>query len=103
MGYLYISEFANSGNSKSGAQMQLGVQPAVGLQKINYTGDAPVQSQPFAERTYFIRVYCTADCHVSFALDPTATNNHMFLPAGTAEYFGVLFNHRLSVLKHVGH
>ena len=103
MASLYISEFANSGNSKSGAQMQLGVQPAVGLQKIDYTGSSSVQSNEFQVMTFFIRVYATDDCHLAFGVDPTATNNHMFLPGGSVEYFGIRKGDKLAVLRHTGH
>lgn len=103
MAYLYISEFANSGNSKSGAQMQLGVQPAVGLQKVDYSGTVSVQSNVFQPLTFFIRVYATDDCHLAFGASPTATNNHMFLPGGSVEYFGIRPGDRLAVLRHTAH
>lgn len=103
MGFLYVSEFANSANSKSGAQMQMGVQPANTLQKLDFSGGTNLQSNVFSEKTHFIRIYTTVDCHLAFGIDPVATADTMFLPAGTAEYFGILRGHRLAVLRHTGH
>ena len=102
MASLYISEFANSGNSKSGAQMQLGVQPAVGLQKLTFVDSIVTQSEVFTPSTFFIRVYSTDDCHLSFGVNPTATLNDMFLPKGYVEYFSIRPGDRLAVLRHVG-
>jgi hypothetical protein len=53
--------------------------------------------------TFFIRVYATDDCHLAFGVDPTATNNHMFLPGGSVEYFGIRKGDKLAVLRHTGH
>lgn len=100
MAALYISEFMNSGNSKSGAQMQLGVQPAVALQKIDFSGGISVQSNAFNTKTYFVRLYTDADCHLDFGTSPTATVNHMFLPAGSVEYFGIREGDKLAVITH---
>lgn len=37
MASLYITEFQASGNSESGAQLQVGMQPAVAMQKLSST------------------------------------------------------------------
>ena len=37
MASLYITEFQASGNSESGAQLQVGMQPAVAMQKLSFT------------------------------------------------------------------
>lgn len=87
MGNLYITEFAASGNSKSGAQLQVGHQPAVAMQKLPFS--TSTQSTLFDGRTRFVRLHTDADCHIIFGDNPTATTNHMPLPAGSTEYFGV--------------
>lgn len=96
---LYISEFADSGNARSGAQMQMGVQPAIRIQRLDYSGGASLQSELFHENTRFVRIHATTNCHVDFGPDPVATYNHMFAPAGITEYFGVRPGIRLAVLK----
>ena len=88
MASLYLTEFQASGNAESGAQLQVGVQPAVAMQKITFAGS--VQSSEFDERTRFIRLHCDADCHVVFGTNPTATTNHMPMLANSTEYFGVV-------------
>lgn len=96
---LYIAEFADSGNARSGAQMQMGVQPAIRIQRLDYAGGTSLQSEMFHENTRFVRIYPTTACHLDFGPDPEATHNHMFLPAGAVEYFGVRQGIRLAVLK----
>ena len=88
MASLYITEFQASGNAESGAQLQVGVQPAVAMQKVSFT--TSVQSAEFDDRTRFIRLHADADCHVVFGTDPTATTNHMPLLANSTEYFGAI-------------
>ncbi len=88
MASLYLTEFQASGNAESGAQLQVGVQPAVAMQKITFT--TSTQSAVFDERTRFVRLHCDADCHVVFGTDPTATTNHMPMLADSTEYFGVV-------------
>jgi len=57
---LYITEFQASGNAESGAQLQVGVQPAVAMQKLTFT--TSTQSAEFDDRTRFIRP--TVSCPV---------------------------------------
>lgn len=96
---LFISEFADSGNARSGAQMQMGTQPAIRIQRIDYSGGVSVQSIAFHENTRFVRLYVSSDCHVDFGVDPSATHNHMFMPAGTIEYFSVRQGDKLAILS----
>lgn len=55
MASLYITEFQASGNSESGAQLQVGVQPAIAMQKVTFT--TSTQSAEFDERTSFVRLH----------------------------------------------
>ena len=90
MASLYITEFQASGNAESGAQLQVGVQPAVAMQKLTFT--TSTQSAEFDERTRFVRLHTDAGCHIVFGTDPTATTNHMPLLADSTEYFGVVMS-----------
>ena len=58
MASLYITEFQASGNAESGAQLQVGVQPAVAMQKLTFT--TSTQSAEFDDRTRFIRLHTDA-------------------------------------------
>lgn len=51
MASLYITEFQASGNSESGAQLQVGMQPAVAMQKLSFS--TSTQSAEFDDRTLF--------------------------------------------------
>ncbi len=95
---LYLSEFADSGNARSGAQMQMGTQPAIRLQKIPYSGGSSVQSAAFHENTRFVRVCVTSDCHLDFGLDPVATTNHTPMFSNTVEYFSIRPGDKLAVI-----
>lgn len=97
MADLYITEFQASGNSVSGAQLQVGVQPAIAMQKVSFT--TSTQSVEFDPRTVFIRLHPTADCHIIVGTDPTATTNHMPMLADSTEYFGVLAGMKLAVIS----
>lgn len=88
MASLYITEFQASGNSESGAQLQVSMQPAVAMQKLSFS--TSTQSAEFDDRTLFIRLHTDADCHIVFGTNPTATTNHMSMLAGSTEYFGAI-------------
>lgn len=96
MASLYITEFQASGNSKSGAQLQVGHQPAVAMQKLTFS--TSTQSAVFEERTLFVRLHTDADCHVVFGADPTATTNHMPMLADSTEYFSITPSQKLAVI-----
>jgi hypothetical protein len=96
-GFLYITEFADSTNSRSGAELQIGKSPAVQMQKIPI-GSVSQASLPFDKRTKFVRLQTTKPCHVVFGSAPTATTNHMLLSGTEMEYFGVYQGQRLAVV-----
>jgi len=56
---LYITEFQASGNSESGAQLQVGMQPAVAMQKLSFT--TSTQSAEFDDRTKYSQCHGGAD------------------------------------------
>jgi len=95
--YLYITEFEDSANSKSGAQIQVGTHPAVQMQKVPI-GSTSQTSVQFDDRTKFVRLHATAQCHLVFGTNPTATSNHMILQSGQTENFGVSMYQKLAVI-----
>jgi len=96
---LFITEFAASGNSKSGAQIQVGQQPAIAAQVLTFDASASVQSAQFDDRTQFVRLHTDADCHIVFGLNPTTNTNHMPLLQDSTEYFGVTPGLKLAVIQ----
>lgn len=86
MASLYISEYVRAADPP-GANMPVGLEPAVALQKVTYTTAAA--SAAFNSGTRFVRVIADADVWLLFGASPTATVAHMFLPADTEKYVGV--------------
>jgi len=86
MASLYISEYQHIGSVEHDT-IQAPLEPSVATQKIAYTSAAA--SAAFNANTQFIRVIASADVHLLFSANPTATATSMFLPANTVEYFAV--------------
>lgn len=97
MSVLYITEFANSGNSNSGAQLPVGSLPAVAEQAVTFTTSS-VQSAVFNENTKFIRVHADGDAFILSGENPTSTTGSMKLAADSTEYFAIRKGHRLAVI-----
>lgn len=97
MSNLYITEFAASGNSVSGAALPVGFVPPVADQVLVYTTSS-VQSAAFNANTKFIRVHADATCHVLFGDNPTAVLTSMRLLVGGTEYFAVKPGQKLAVI-----
>lgn len=97
MSNLYITEFAASGNSISGAALPVGSMPPVADQAVVYTTSS-VQSAAFDDDTRFIRVHTDATCHVLFGDNPTALTTSMRLLVGSTEYFAVKPGQKLAVI-----
>lgn len=57
-------------------------------QVVTYTVSA--QSTAFNSQTRYIRIICTAKAHYTMSTNPTATANHPWVPADSAEYIGVV-------------
>jgi hypothetical protein len=63
------------------------------------TGAAHELSNAFGGATQIVRLYCTEDVYLAFGPTPEATNQSLFLPAETIEYFGVAPGEKLSALQ----
>lgn len=85
MATLNVTEF------QDGAVLGSKVQAAGVGSKIsqNVTFTTTTQSSAFAETTTLVRVIADAACYVDFGTNPTAAAGDIYLPANTAEYFGV--------------
>ena len=97
MSVLYITEFANSGNSNSGALLPVGTLPAVAVQAVSFTTSS-VQSAVFNENTKFIRVHTDGNAFILSGENPTSTTGKLKIAANSTEYFAVKPGHRLAVI-----
>lgn len=97
MSVLYITEFAHSGNSNSGAVLQVASMPPLADQQVVFTTSS-VQSAAFNDNTRFIRVHTDATCHVAFGDNPTALTSSMRLLEGWTEYFAVKAGQKVAVI-----
>lgn len=58
-------------------------------QTVSVSGTSAAVTNAFGAGTTVIRIVSTTDCHIRFGDAPTATTNHMLLPANVVEYFAV--------------
>lgn len=61
-------------------------------------GGASAQSSAFGSFTRFIRVNASADCHVAFGPNPTATTGNLMLTAKVPEYFEIKPGDKIAVI-----
>jgi hypothetical protein len=58
------------------------------------------QTAAVGAATTIVRVICTVDCFLVFGSNPTAnTSSSLFLPAGTAEYFGITPGYKIAAIR----
>lgn len=88
MATLYVTEFAFADIAvpEHGAA-PVALQPPSAEQTVTFT--TTTQSSAFAATTRIVRLYSSADCHVLFGTNPTATTSKMKLKADSPEYFAV--------------
>ncbi len=94
MATLHITEFSTLPRDANGNTLLVGKMPAP-TQAVSYTSSA--QSAAFASGTTFIRVIADEVAHLAFGANPTATANHPWIPADTAELFAVTPAHKVAV------
>ena len=87
MSVLYITQYENLAVDGKGNIIPVGQEPAIATQALTFSTSAP--SAAFNSRTRFVRLTSDGECHLQFALAPTATTSHPQLLADTPEYFGV--------------
>ena len=88
MAFLYISEYADLGNTRNAQTIQMAAAPPVAEQTVANAG-ATTQSAAFNNQTRFVRLHTDTVCSVAFGANPTATTASARLAAGSTEYFGV--------------
>lgn len=88
MATLYVTEFAYADIAvpEHGAA-PVALQPPAAEQTVTFT--TSTASSAFHATTRIVRLYASADCHILFGADPTATTSKMKLKADAAEYFAV--------------
>lgn len=83
-----ISEYSNLVLDANNRQVPVALEPAITTQSVTYT--TSTSSVAFNDDTRFVRIICDAKAHFVFTTaTPTLTNSYPYLPADTAEYFGI--------------
>jgi len=69
------------------------------IQKITMAGTAAsIASSAFGSQTEYVRICAATDFHIIFATAPTATANHIFIPADQPEIFKVSPGEKVAAL-----
>lgn len=88
MAVVYISEYAEAPNIKTGQMLPVGQEPSLAEQTVAI-GVGSVQSAAFNAKTKFVRLHTDAICSVKFGSNPTATATTPRMAANSTEFFGV--------------
>jgi hypothetical protein len=84
----FISPYSYIAATSDGRDAQAAREPSGTPLKVTFT-DTSTQSTALASTTVMVRVICTAKAHFLISADPTATTDHPYVAADTAEYFGI--------------
>lgn len=75
-----------------------GLRPGT-IQKITMAGSAAsIASSAFGSQTEYVRIASTTDFHIIFGAAPTATANHILIPADQPEIFKVSPGEKVAAL-----
>ncbi len=75
-----------------------GLRPGT-IQKITMAGTAAsIASSAFGSQTEYVRIASTTDFHIIFGAAPTATANHILIPADQPEIFKVSPGEKVAAL-----
>ena len=75
-----------------------GLRPGT-IQKITMAGTAAsIASSAFGSQTEYVRIASATDFHIIFGASPTATANHIFIPADQPEIFKVSPGEKVAAL-----
>jgi len=72
----------------------------VTTQKVTSSGSS-TQSSAFGSNIEYIRVIPSADCHIEFGVNPTATTSKIFLESKSSECFKVSEGEKVAVIGSV--
>tara|TARA_R100001443_G_scaffold1750_2_gene6107 strand:+ start:2168 stop:2482 length:315 start_codon:yes stop_codon:yes gene_type:complete len=75
------------------------VLPLGTTQTISVASSSAAISSAFAVGTTVVRVVSTTDCHIIFAVSPTATTSTAYLPANQVEYFKVNAGEKVAAIR----
>lgn len=98
MAVVYISEYAEAPNIKTGQMLAAGSEPSLAEQTVAI-GAGSVQSAAFNAKTRFIRLHTDAVCSYKFGSNPTATATTPRMAANSTEYFGVVPGDKVAIIQ----
>ncbi|MGD9878915.1 MAG: hypothetical protein AB7F22_07850 [Reyranella sp.] len=100
MALLYITEYVGSGPLRplntGQAALPLAQEPGTDQTPLSFTTSA--QSAAFAATTQYVRLLANSDCHVIFAVAPTATTSHQKLTAGVEYWRAVVPGQKVAAI-----
>ena len=88
MAFLFITEYARTGQSTRNGGVPVGEDPPLAEQVVVNTG-ASTQSVALNVNTTMVRLHADSICSVAFGASPTATITNRRMAAGSTEYFGI--------------
>lgn len=88
MATLWVTEYAEMPVSQKGADVPIGMEPAVTSQTVSFTATSG-GSNAFNTKTRYVRLISSDDCHIKFGVSPTAATTDAKMMAGAPEYFGI--------------
>lgn len=101
MATLWIREFRYIGKAPISSGQSAGMPVAQEPGEVNPTPvsfTTATQSAAFSDRTQYVTIIGSAAFHYLVGANPTATTDHLRIPANTLWSFGVQAGHKLSVV-----
>jgi hypothetical protein len=95
MAVLYVTEFSEVPSVRN-VPTPLAVEPAVAEQAVTFT--TTTQSAAFNADTRYVRIYASADCHIRFGTNPTATTSTAKMKADVPEWRAVTQGHKVAAV-----
>jgi len=96
MSKLNITQYEHMGRDPKSSPVPVGENSETVSDDVSFTSSS-VQSDAFNVRTSFVRLVSSADCRLSFGVNPTAAATDVLLVAGQSEYFGLNGKYSLRV------
>ncbi len=95
MANIFVTEYNSIQLGMPGYAAPIPLEPAVANQNVSFT--TATQSVAFNASTRFVRLFSTANCHVVFGANPTATAAKQKLIAEVEYWRGVVPGQKVSV------
>jgi hypothetical protein len=95
MATLWVTEYGEPATPR-GIVLPIAKEPRVANQTVTFT--TTTQSSAFNTETRYVRIVSSADCHLEFGSDPTATTSTQKLLAGQEAWRSVVAGHKVAAV-----